>query len=127
MPHSIRYDTETQIVEVTNQGTVTLAGFKEIFSEALELAAKNGACPILSNYRGATLALSTVELYNLHKLFEEVATSLGLDPQRLKRALIPSDQPDGFRFFETVSENRGYVNVRVFHDVDDAKRWLTGK
>ena len=70
---------------------------------------------------------STVELYNLHKLFEEVATSLGLDPQRLKRALIPSDQPDGFRFFETVSENRGYVNVRVFHDVDDAKRWLTRK
>jgi len=127
MPHSIRYDTETQTVEVTNQGTVTVAEFKEIYSEALQLAAKNGSCLILSNHRATTLTLSMAELYYLHKSFEEVARSLGLDPQRIRRALIPSDQPEAFRFFETVSENRSNSNVKVFQDVDEAKRWLARK
>jgi hypothetical protein len=124
MPHDIRYDTQAQIVEITGQGTLTLAEIKEIYSEGLQLAVRSGCRRFLSNYRGATLALSTVEIYGLHQLFEEMATSLGLDPPGLKRVLIPADEVAGFRFFETVSANRGYIRVRMFQNGDDARLWL---
>jgi hypothetical protein len=124
MPHSMRYNAETGIVEITHQGMMKFAEIKEIYTKALHLAKKNATPLFLSDFREARLGLSTSEIYQLPEIFSEMTASAGREMKNIKRAIIISEDADDFHFFETVSANRGQNAVKIFHDGDDATRWL---
>jgi hypothetical protein len=90
----------------------------------MQVAAHNNACLFLSDYSEAQMRLSTLDVYGLPKTFVDTAAALGLNPYRLKRAIIPSQRSDDFRFYENVSANRGQSAVRIFKDPGEAKKWL---
>jgi hypothetical protein len=71
-------------------------------------------------------SLSTMEIYDLPKIIQEIASDLETQMYRFKRALVNSEGIDDFAFYETVSRNQGQ-NVTLFRDVDEARRWLLGK
>ena len=67
--------------------------------------------------------MTTSEIYNLPKLLSDITALEGLSATIFKRALVVKKNLEDFHFFETVTLNH-MQNVRLFQDVDEAKRWL---
>ena len=125
MPHTINYNPEEHIIEVKVQGTVNLDEFKEIFSQATQLAKEIECFHILSDFREAmTIKLSTWEIYDMPKILSGISTPAGISASRFKRAIVIAlkDTADT-KFAETVTKNQGQ-NAMIFQDVDEAKKWL---
>ena len=102
---------------------------KEIISEAAQIAIEQNVFSFLGDYREAVLKLSTTAIYELPKILSDIFISLGIQPHQLNRVFVASvveKDAEGFRFYETVSLNRGQ-NTRLFHDIEEAKRWLSGQ
>ena len=91
-------------------------------SEALQLAAANGCLLFLGDCRALPQEESSP--FDVYQLVE-VLDSLGVD-HRAREALVVPPAPGSlstFDFFVTATSNRGIV-VRVFLDMDDARKWL---
>jgi hypothetical protein len=126
MSHTIAYDSDAHIVEITIQGQLFLNEVKDIYSEAILIAREEGCSRFLSDYRQATIRLSTLELYELPKILAEVITPLGYSPVTLKRALVVARDLEDYRFFETVTVNSGQ-NTKIFQNINEAEAWLSEK
>jgi len=81
---------------------------------------------ILNDMREAVMKLSTLEIYELPKLMSEASASSGLKMYNIKRAFVAATDLDDYKFFETVTANRGQY-AKLFFDIDEAKKWLSGK
>ncbi|APV48299.1 hypothetical protein BWI17_00545 [Betaproteobacteria bacterium GR16-43] len=79
--------------------------------------------------RGQTSVLLEVNLAGTSLEFSsiyEVISSRSAAGTKLKRVAYvdaTTRSPERMRFAETVALNRG-VNVRLFHNLDDARRWM---
>ena len=80
----------------------------------------------MADYREVTLKLSTMEIYGLPEITTNAFASLGLDILRCRRALVAASDLNDYSFHENVMVNRGQ-NVKVFSDIDKAKKWLLRK
>jgi hypothetical protein len=72
------------------------------------------------------MSMSTVEIYELPKIFMDILSETGVQIYKFKRTLVISTDVDDFAFFETVSRNRGQ-NVMLFRSIDAAQLWLIGE
>jgi hypothetical protein len=124
MMHTITYNPRDNIIEVYVQGDLTLQRIKEIVSEVLKACKEQNCLFILSDFREAVVKLSTMEIYELPKVLSEMAVSSGLVVYKLRRAFVAQKRLDDLEFFETVTANKGQ-NMKLFHDIDDAKEWLS--
>jgi len=124
MPHTVVYQRETGIVEIAAEGVITLAEMKEIFLEGAKQLAKHKGHLTLSDYRKASIKLSTVDLFNLPQIVSTAVKLEGIDVQRLKRAIVmaPKDRADA-RFSENVTTNAGQ-NSKFFENSEKARAWL---
>jgi hypothetical protein len=117
------YHTEEHLIELKIVGDLTLEMVKRMTLEFIDLAGKHN-CPLLLNdCREARLKMSASEIFKVHEIMAEAASSLGLNVHRLKRAVVVSNDVEWYRFFENVTVNRGQ-NTRIFHDIGEAKQWL---
>jgi hypothetical protein len=126
MSHKVSYNSDLRIIEVKFQGTVTLHEVEEAFPEAVRLAREQNCFLSLSDLRDAAITLSTVELYDLPQKLSALFASSGISDHEIKRALVAEKDLDDYRFFETVTVNRGQRN-KIFRDTDEARRWLLEK
>jgi hypothetical protein len=114
------------MIEIQVEGIVTRDDFREIFSQSVQLVKEKDCFLLLIDYREATLAVSTMEIYALPTMLAEIAASLGVRADRLKRAVVV--KPAGVQdagFAEDVSVNRGQ-HAKIFLDIDEAREWLLG-
>lgn len=128
MSYTILYNPEAQIIEVNVRGTVTLDDFQEIILEGIRIAKEKECFLVLSDFREATLIkLSTVEIFHMPAILAEIAARLGMSATKFRRATVIArkDAADG-SFAETVMVNAGQ-NSKFFQDIDEARKWLTGK
>jgi hypothetical protein len=127
MSHTIHYNPQDCMIEVTAQGVVNREEFGEIFAQAAQLAKEKDCLLFLNDFRGATLNVSTLDIYDLPKSLDAIATPLGLHAERFKRALViaPKHVKDA-SFAEDVTVNRGQ-QAKFFQDIDEARTWLLGK
>jgi len=126
MPHSIVYNPETHIVESKIYGDLTFSEVKELIAEYAVMIKEKGCKLFLSDYREAAIKLSTLEIYQVPKIFEDTFASLGLSIYRIKRALVVAEDLKDYLFFETVTVNRAQY-TKVFKDITEAKEWLLSK
>jgi hypothetical protein len=129
MPHSITCNPETHIIEIKLHGQINFNEIKEIYSQALPISKDKNSSLFLSDYREAVLCLSTIEIYELPQIFADTAAAIGFSPYQLKRAIVQSKthNPNDYRFFETVSQNRRQSFAKLFQDIEEAKKWLSEK
>ena len=125
MPHTIIYNSETQAIEMRARGDLNLAEAKEIILEMARMATEKNCQLLLSDYREAVIAMTTLEIYELPKLVANMVTPLGVNIYRIKRAIIANKGAKNLPFFETVTANSGQ-NAKLFYDIDQAKKWLFG-
>ena len=123
MTHTIVYNPGLGIIETTTQGTLTLSEAKEIILEIAQLGKEKNCYLCLSDYREAALDMSTLQIHDLPGVLTNTVNSLGLRPGQFKRAIVVKQSFPDYHFFETVTLNAGQ-NIRLFHDRDEAKKWL---
>ena len=126
MSHTVAYDPEHSIIRLTVQGEITTGVAKEAVADVVNLAKERNCFRILSDFREATLRISTLEIFKLPDLITDVAAASGLDANRFRRAGVVAGDFEDFSFFETVSLNKQH-ELKYFRDVDEALSWLTRK
>ena len=126
MLHTITYNSDLRIVEIKFRENVTLKEVKEILWESAQIAKEQNCFLFLSDFREATMKLSTLELYEFPKLLSEIFASSEISPHKIKRAFVVANDLENYNFFENVNVNRGYQH-KMFQDVSKAKKWLLEK
>jgi hypothetical protein len=126
MSHTIIYNSEERIIEIKVQGDFSLSEAKEMFTEAVQVVKAQNCFLVLNDMREATMKLSMVEIYKLPKTLAVKVDSLGLSVHKLKRALVVKKDLKDYIFFEDVASNRAQ-SVKYFFDIDEARKWLSGK
>jgi len=124
MAHTITYNPETHFIETKFQGSVASDEMKEIFSEALQIAIEKETFLFLSDFREATINLSTLEIYELPKAMSNTAIQLGLKPYQIKRAIVTNKDFKDSTFSENTNVNNG-LRAKFFNDIEEAKKWLS--
>jgi hypothetical protein len=125
MTYLIEYDPQG-IITSKVEGQLTLAIVQDLTRDLYQLAKEKDCQRILTDLREAKLRLSMVEVYNLPKLFSEVASTLDVQTLKLKRALLAPPGESLPYFYEDVLRNRMH-NMRLFYDEESARRWLLEK
>ena len=122
MAFSIAYVEEVGVVEMVFRGTVTPADVDAAMTEAGTVGAENLSNRFLVDSREMPAGGSAFDVLALAELLA------ALPPGVIDReAVLLSDDAaaaDQMEFFETACRNRG-LDVRVFHDRDEALGWLT--
>ncbi|NOT05352.1 MAG: hypothetical protein HOP27_12205 [Anaerolineales bacterium] len=126
MPHTIIHNSEADVIEIKIQGDLTLSVVKEIVSEAIHVAKEQNCFLILNDMSEATIKLSTFEIYDVPKIMSDMVASSGLNMYKLKRAFVAAKDLKDYKFFETVTVNRAQ-RAKFFFDIDEARKWLSGK
>jgi hypothetical protein len=126
MPHTIAYHPEKGIIEVKFHGEIILNETRELYSDVIPIVKENDCHLVLSDYREASIKLSTGEIYVVPATLSKTFSEAGIQANRLKRALVIKNDLNDFRFFNDVTINRGQ-NAKLFTDIEEARKWLLGK
>ncbi len=123
MPFNLSFNNREGIIEADIQGEFTWLVMEKMVPEMAHLIAEKHCQRILLDFRKADYSLSTFKIYMTpEKLFDEFQKH-NIDIRSLKRALLFLNNPENFRFFETVSINQAQ-SVRIFMDEMMARNWL---
>ena len=126
MSHTITYNSDLGIVEIKFRENVIWKEVKEILWQSAQIAKEQNCFLFLSDFREATMKLSTLELYEFPKLLSEIFASSEISPHKIKRAFVVANDLENYNFFENVNVNRGYQH-KMFQDISEAKKWLLEK
>jgi hypothetical protein len=124
--HTIIYNTEAGIIEIKYQGTVDYLELKEVIPQVMAMMKEKQCLLWINDLREATLILNALRIYEVVEFLTETAAKEGIVVSHFKRATITPPNPPDHPFALITSRNRGHT-VRAFEDIDQARRWLTGK
>lgn len=126
MTHTVTHNPALGVIETVAQGNLTSSEAKEIISEITQIAVEKDCFLCLRDYRKATIEMSTLEIYDIPKTLSGIVTSFGVRPSMFKRAIIAEKSLIDYQFFETATLNMGQY-IKLFQDIDEAKKWLFEK
>jgi len=124
--YSVTYDSKNHMILITLKGLIDREAINKSRIEAARLAKQHNCFSVLADLREATSTISLMEIYDLPQTTSEVLSASGIQAHQFKRAIVVALDLDNASFFETVSRNRGH-NVRLFRDMEEAKKWLSVK
>jgi hypothetical protein len=123
MSNSIVYDPSSDLICVTLVGAIDKQMMDDLTMQTLRLVQQHSCFRVLADIRQASSAVSTLDLFQRARETAQHVSAANI-PSSYKRALVVGENLDDPRFYETVSQNREQ-QVRIFHDMKEAKRWLT--
>ncbi len=123
MPHTISYNPALGILEVKVYGDYFLAEATQLLLETAAMIQEHHCSKILTDLQDAKVNISTLEQYNAPELFQKVFEESDIDVRKVKRAVVAANVSQDYRFAENVVVNRGQ-KMRIFQDIEEAKRWL---
>jgi len=119
MQWAVSYIPEDGILYVRTEGETDVASADKMVEDIRDAIEQHGSTLVLIDHRKLLLNLSMVDIYDRPSILE----SLGLPKSARIAEVVSESQHEGFKFFETVSRNNGYL-VSIFLDIDSAKAWL---
>jgi hypothetical protein len=125
MSYSVAYDPQAGVVAASFRGGITISLVQACATEIMRVAKGNDCYLVLTDAREGRIELSVMDIYDLPNILSRIAAVEGVRIGRFKRAAIVYNDLEDFAFFETVSRNRGQ-SVVLFHEVAEAKKWLSG-
>jgi hypothetical protein len=126
MPHTFSYNSTEHLIEAKVEGSFNLVELETFVKELAAFSIEKKCYQHLSDFRAAHIKFSTVELYDLPQKIKSLLDPAKVDLSSFKRALVIANDVDDFKFFETVTLNRGQ-EVKLFYDLESAKQWLLEK
>ena len=122
MSSSVVYDPSSGLILATVTGAIDKRLMDDLTMQTLRLVQQHSCFRVLADIRQASSAVSTIDLFQRARETAQHVSDSNI-PSSYKRALVIGDNVEDPRFFETVSQNREQ-QVRIFHDMEEAKRWL---
>ncbi|MGE5027430.1 MAG: hypothetical protein ACM3JK_03055, partial [Betaproteobacteria bacterium] len=101
MLHTVAYNSDLGIVEIKFHENVTWEEVREILWQSAQVAKEQKCFLFLSDFREATLKLSTLELFGLPKILSETFASSEISTYKIKRAFVVAKDLKDYSFFET--------------------------
>lgn len=117
MTYTVNFDEKSECIMVAVSGLLDLQLLQNLAADVSALIKKHGCKRILNDMRKAILK-NDAETFFMPKQAERS----GVMPW-CKRAIVVSDKNTNFKFLETVFTNQGH-QVKIFTDINEAKRWL---
>lgn len=116
---SVKYLPKISVVKTVSTGVVARAELLEETKQTVAIEHDWSRFP--SDFSNAQVAFTAADVYELPRLQQK----LGLKRDSRVAVIAPADERGRklARFYETVSENRGW-NAAVFEDGDQALDWL---
>ena len=122
MPSDVKYNSESQIIEVVHTGTVTPQNIVEVTSDAITLHKELGVNIFLIDASNLESVESVVDLYDLPDQYDDSGLS-----RAARIALVMPETTaarEAAKFYDNVCNNRGW-EVRSFEKLGEANEWLT--
>ena len=124
MERTVFYDSELDIIIAVLKGKVTLDGLRLLADDVLPIVATHSCLLLLSDVREVTtIELSLVDIFAIPKTLHDKISSCGIQPYKVKRAVVVCNWLPVFIFFENVFNNR-MMETKIFLDIVPAKDWL---
>ena len=120
MKWTISHIPESNTIHIETAGQMTVEVLNQMVEEAIKASELHNSRLFLVDHRKVVVALNFVETFNRP---QELST-LRFPKNSQIALVVPESSPEKFRFFETVSRNRGY-QVQIFKDIKSAKEWLS--
>lgn len=121
MSFRVTYDAQADCVVTRVEGELDKEVVQAFFAEMGRVATENRCARVLSDLREAKIVASTTDIYRMAQSLED--KKIG---RSFRRAIVVSRDEEDYAFWETVCFNQGFQSVRLFHDYEDANRWVTG-
>lgn len=119
MTWKLSHIADGNIIQIETAGELTVQQLNQMAKEAIEAGNLHNSTSFLADHRNAVVALNTVEIFERPQAWDKLNF-----PRASRIAQVaPESRLKDFNFLENVSLNRGY-RVRVFTDIDAAKKWL---
>ena len=122
MPYRLVVDEQPAYLHAAVTGAHNAPNALRFLTEAFAACAKSGRTALLLEFNLAGPSLDS------SSIFDVVAQRTAIAAKLRKIAYVDHSgtgrDPDKMKFAETVALNRG-VNVRLFHELEDARRWLS--
>lgn len=122
MSHKLKFDLELGIVYLHYGGAIRVDSIFKGFSEAIVVAESIGSFCILSDFREATLELSTLQIYTLPNTLSSCKPDSAPWLHRYRHAILAPNNGD-FRFMQTILNNRSQI-ASLFESLAEAENWL---
>ena len=124
LPYHLTIEERPGYLRATVTGAHNPQNALRFLTEAFAACVKTGHAALLLDFRLTGPSLDT------SSIFDVVAQRTAIAAKLRKIAYVDHSghgrDPGKMKFAETVALNRG-VNVRLFHELDDAQRWLSEK
>ena len=120
MKWTISHIPESNTIHIETAGEMTVEVLNQMVKEAIEASELHNSRLFLVDHRKVLVALNILETFDRPK---ELST-IGFPRESRIAVVVPESSPEKFRFFETVSRNRGY-RILIFKDIKLAKEWLS--
>jgi hypothetical protein len=119
MKWTISYIPECNAIHIESEGMLTVEGINQMVQEAMDAGERHGTTLLLVDHRKASLGMSVLNTFERPEQLEKIGF-----PRSWRVAQVFSEADiETFRFFETVTHNRGY-QIRIFTDISLAREWL---
>jgi hypothetical protein len=118
MSYTLTYDSEADCIIASIVGDFDPAVVREFLKTMAVLAKEKHCTRVLTDLRSAKPRFSVLEIDDLPRF----AAEAGLDIS-VRRALVVAGNFDDYTFYRASSAIRGQ-NVRIFRDIDAARKWL---
>jgi hypothetical protein len=125
MSHTTAYNSATHIIETKFHGEIAFEEIRQVMVEVTAIAVQKNCFSWLNDFSDAGADLTSTDVYNLSKALPDIASPLGNNIDKIKRAIVTGEKIKNVQFAETVAVNRGQ-HVKVFDDIIEARRWLSG-
>ncbi len=122
MSHKLRFDTNLGIVYIVFEGPQRVDTIFKGFCEAISVAESIDGFRIVSDFRTATLELSTLQIYSLPDTLSSCRPELSPWLHKFRHAIL-AIADDDFRFMVTMLNNRSQV-AELFEALSEAENWL---
>lgn len=122
MSHKLTFNLDLRIVYIHYEGTARIDSICKGFVEAILVAESINTFRILSDYREATLELSTLQIYSLPDALSGSRPDSAPWLHKYRHALVATLNDD-FRFMQTVLNNRSQI-AGLFETIPEAESWL---
>ncbi len=120
MEWEIEYNEDDKIIRIKTEGVLDTESEEKLRADVFNWIKRHNCFHLLLDHRQIKeLKISTTGIYEIPKKY--IIQNI---PHNIKIAmLVPEAQLRDFKFYETVSNNSGYV-VMLFTEIETAAAWL---
>lgn len=120
MPYEMSVTCKGDYVEARSIGDKSYQTAVALWREITKVCAEHDCYKVLG-IAESTTAMPVMDSMNHAQLFKEFAIT---NKYRIAWTELNKEAISNLKFLETVLFNRGMLNGKAFHDIEEAKQWL---